>query len=190
MSDKSELDASQAVKVVGSNPDGTEQGYIESDLKASGERGMHVIAEVKDATGGGNVSSPVFSKKLRLDADINDVALNANTGAFVDIFNYSGSGKFVGFNAEFNNDGVQVKLTIDGDNIFTENGDPWHDLGELKSFAGKSMLANRLDVSFGVDFAPEYPIVYSTNVIVQARANSAATNRKKTQIIVKLTKET
>lgn len=181
MGDISELGSSGSTKIAGADSDGNEQGWIESAIKTTGERALHVIAEVPEALANENV---------RVRTDFSVIPLEAVTGNFVLIHEYTGTGVFLGFNVEFNQDAVQIQLKIDGQDIFYTNGNNWVNLAELKTFGNKEALVDTIDFSSGLDFSPKYPIRFNSSFVLCARSDNNQTNKSKERLIIQIVENT
>jgi len=107
-------------------------------------------------------------------------------GTFKTLFTYSGSGKLVGFVLTFDGTEPEVRLTIDGDVIFSL---------ELKDIIDASFDSNGLmgtgggPVVFGdkLCFRPDCPIEYASSVLIEAQDSGGKSQIRQ---IVNLTKET
>lgn len=113
-----------------------------------------------------------YSKKLRYISDATTVPL---TGSFVDQYAYSGSGRVVGFNMEFDHKDVEVKLLIDSEEIFSL------DASDLQTHGN-----NTIDDNIGIywepnkkiiTFYPRYPICFETSVEIQAKETTGSHDR-------------
>ena len=172
-------------------------------LKADGlTEALHVIAEVvNNGGGGGDGACPTVTPKMRNVWSNDEVSLNNSGQSFTEIFSYDGSGKFFGCNIEFDSDNIQVRIEVDGEALYEDydTGDDFVNcafLDDITITGGEdntenglcifdwNRSKNRLDVCFPC------PIAYSTNVTIEARANSGSNSRDMERFQVILTKET
>jgi hypothetical protein len=113
-----------------------------------------------------------YSKKLRYISNSTTVPL---TGSFVSQYSYTGEGRFVGFNMEFDHKDVEVKLLIDSEEIFSLSASDLQDHGN-----------NTLDDNIGIlwepnkkiiTFHPRYPICFTEDVEIQAKETAGSHSR-------------
>lgn len=137
-------------------------------------------------TGGGGTSIPCISKKFR--ADYSDTDISVPAWSFVNLYCYYGSGLLFGFNLEFDEDDIDIKLIVDGETLFTLN------LKDLESVAdiGSDTICRffRIDNDDHVEFCPPWPICYNSSVVIDAQKTKNGSRKKMKQSLVLLTKET
>jgi len=141
------------------------------------------------APGGG-----VFSNKYRSEFDEPSPSL-ALTTSYQTIFDYSGSGKFIGFVATFSNSTIVIKFSIDSTEIFELEASQVNDAqfnnptstGPASQTTTGGPIWDSTSRRFG--FMPNLPIEYLMNVKIEAKKKGApAANYNRS--IVNLTKET
>lgn len=160
--------------------DGTTIGNTSDKLKVSA-----------DITGSSVANAAAFTSKSRVVVQTNTVTLS--TGSYTNIFSYSGSGLLYGFNIEFNNTSIIVRLQVDGETIFdgvsiaTLNGL----LGTGNDAARRQAGTGIVTSSATIDWSLKQPIKYSSSVVISADANGGVLlSRNFTQGIFYLSKET
>lgn len=136
---------------------------------------------------------PVFSSKYRVVSDKTGATLNTST--YSTVYSYSGTGKFVGFVADFSASNVIIKFTIDSDVIFDLDADDIVNImypegpgaSGMRSTAG-GPIYNAADKK--IFFTPDCPIKYGTTVKIEAKASSGTPTVTWDAVMVTLTKET
>jgi len=143
-----------------------------------------------NGTGSENMGSPVLSSKTRVDWSATTINLPALSSPYATIYSYTGSGKLCSFILEFNSDDIFVKLTIDGTEVIFEM-----DCEELEKLTeGEERLHPFLtwvdDDSKRIIFDPDFPILYNSSVLIEAKCHKESTSKDLKRYIVHLTKET
>lgn len=161
-----------------------------TDATTIGNTGDRLKVSADIVSTSGNVS-PAFSPKVRVDVLTTDVVLT--TGSFTNIYTYSGTGLLHGFNVEFNNINVIVRLQIDGETIFsgvtiaTLNGL----LGTGNDAARRQAGGGIVTSSATIDWSLKHPIKFSSNVTISADGNGGILfSRSFDQGIIYISKET
>lgn len=125
--------------------------------------------------------SPVLTSKLRYENDRTTVTL---TASYQTIYSYSGSGKLIGVFGDFESNLTEVKVSVDSEVLFEAQ------LVDLMSNTGNKefSIGNVFTDATGKKFvfAPAFPVVYSTQVLFEARMS---TGKKKFGHLACLTKE-
>jgi len=131
-----------------------------------------------------------FSNKVVADITQTPIAISSAV-TYTNIYTYSGTGKLIGFNLEFNGVNVVVKLVIDGSTIFDG-----FDLSALNGFLVTADAQYRRQVGSGIvtqssslDWSLKAPIGFSTNVTISARL-SGGTAKNFQQGIFYISKDT
>lgn len=181
----------------------TENNLMPARITA--QRALHTNLRNNSGTEVGTSASPLFidaSATTFLAADaftsktrvvVLTSAVTLATGSCTNFFTYSGSGLFHGFNAEFNNAQVIVKLTVDGETIF--DGASIATLNSLlvtgNDVARRQNGTGIVTSSATLDWSMKKPIKYSSNITICADANGGVLlSRSFSQGIVYLSKET
>jgi hypothetical protein len=117
------------------------------------------------------VSVPCYGTGFRYDYDDTSTAL---TGVHTSQYLYNGSGKFIGFNMEFDHKDTAIKLIIDSIPLFEfNNGDiEVHSNGQ--DTLGIMWESNRKMVTF----YPRFPICFGTSVDIHAKETSGSHSRE------------
>lgn len=113
-----------------------------------------------------------YSSKKTYDTDASTVSL---TGSFASQYSYTGSGKLIGFNMEFDHQAVEVKLLVDGDTVFQITGD------DLQTHGNDSIIEN-IGLHWEpnkkiITYYPNFPICFDSSVDIQARETSGSHDR-------------
>jgi len=139
---------------------------------SGGKTALEVIAEVTEDLEGEKAVG-CFSSKYRIETSETAQTL---TTSFASTYSYSGSGKFHGFIHDFNNDDIEIKLTIDGEEIFNIP------VNTLVSIGYTKIICNTL--GFNVtgsneifEFCPTSPICFNTSVLIECRKTVGGTRR-------------
>lgn len=160
--------------------DGTKIGNTGDKLKVSA-----------DISGSAVANAAAFTSKSRVVVQTSTI--NLATGSYTNVFSYSGSGLFYGFNAEFNNTGIICRLQVDGETIFDGIS-----IATLNGLIGTGNDAARRQAGTGIvtssstiDWSLKQPIKYSSSVVISADAGGGGIlTRSFTQGIFYLSKET
>lgn len=162
------------------NTDGTRIGNVGERLKTD-----------TDFSGNALANSAAFTSKTRVI--VLTSTINLASGSYTNCYTYSGSGLLYGFNVEFNNASIIVRLQVDGEIIFdgvtisTLNGL----LGTGNDAARRQAGTGIVTSSATIDWSLKQPIKYSSSVTISADANGGVLfSRTFTQGIVYLSKET
>lgn len=136
--------------------------------------------------------APSYSNKIKAEAQLSIIAIPSDI-TYTTLYTYSGSGYFVGFNVEFNNTNIVLKLVIDGNTVF--DGVPiatYNSLNVTANATSRYQAGQGIVSSASVlDFSFKYPIVYTTSVTVSARLTSGGLiSRNFQQGIVYIQKDT
>lgn len=104
-----------------------------------------------------------------INSDTSDIRLNKKNSSFTTIWDISGSGMLYGFSMEFGNKDQNIKLEIDGVEIFTvscvmlesmfKEAEASH-YGWIQYDAGRDIF----------HFKPKFPFQYLTNITVKGRS--------------------
>lgn len=132
---------------------------------------------------------PTITNKLRIRTNVGNVLLPA-AGTFVTLYTRSGTGLFFGFQTAYNSDKVNIRLTIDGGQVFSLN------LATIKDFQFNDTSTTRMQmggflstVGNMLDFSSRYAIPYTTSVLLEA-ASSDGNNHNNTNWLVIQTEDT
>lgn len=153
-----------------------------------------------DATPVGNVGDALkvssstndqpLTSKLRCEILTSQIVLSA--GVYTNVYTYTGTGLLLGFNLEFNNTSVIVRLKIDGETVLDGVS-----LGTLNGLLGTANNTARYQNGSGIvtsssaiDFSLRKAIRFATSVEIAAHPNGGLFTRTFTQGIVYITKET
>lgn len=142
-------------------------------------------------TGSSIATAAAFTSKTRVVVLTTTVPLAS--GSYTTVYSYSGSGLLYGFNAEFNNSGIIIRLQIDGETIFEAVT-----IGILNSLLATANDAARRQAGTGIvtsgntlDWSLKQPIKYNSSIIISADAGGGGLfTRSFNQGIVYLSKET
>lgn len=153
---------------------------------------LKVDAQVTPPSSSDNVGCPTISDKLKIEHDGTDIII---TSSYVTLYNYSGSGKLFGMALDFNSNRVKIKLTVDSNVIFDL---PFQTIEDIARFGGGSDKGSnrdlcgffRIGASDRIEFCPPCPMAYDSQILVEAVRYNTSTNRKLTEKMVFLTKET
>ncbi len=165
--------------------------------KTSGEKALHTISEVSLQGGGDPTNTPgcpTLSSKYRIDWSETKQDLPKSTSSYLEVYSYTGSGKFISAFLNFNSENVYVKITIDGEELFEMDMDALHDAFPT---GGEDGLSSAMPCGIRWDrqrdvfyFCPSCPIVYTSSVSIECRANTPVKSRDLTSYFIQLTKET
>lgn len=123
-------------------------------------------------------------------ADDPDINLTTSSNPHDVVYSYSGSGELYGFTFELSNRNVEVRLVIDGTEVFNLN---CKILGEMFITSTDSSIFSWVTYDRNYDlfhFKPRTPFSYATSVSLEARANNGNTGRYLGRYFVELTKVT
>lgn len=142
-------------------------------------------------SGSSGASANSFTSKTRVIVQTSTI--NLANGSYTDIFNYSGSGLLYGFNVEFNNTAIIVRLQVDGETVFSGVS-----IATLNGLLGTGNDAARRQAGTGIvtssatiDWSLKQPLKYNSSVVISADANGGVLlSRSFTQGIIYLSKET
>jgi hypothetical protein len=178
MSDLSDIQAAQQVKLIGQDSNGIEQVPVESKTDGSGKGRLLV-----DANLSGEIV-PTISNKLRIRTNVGDITL-PGTLAYVTLYTRSGSGLFFGFQAGFDNSSVNVRLTIDGGQVFTLS------LDDIRQFQFNDTTTTRCQagaflttIGNVLDFSSRFAIPYATSVLLEAASSTGSAKKNKNWIVI------
>lgn len=196
--DLSPKDSASATKIVGED-----ESLCADVVTENGDNCLTVkVCNPEDIgdDGGGDPDDtpgcPTLSYKLVHDFSGANITVPSG---YVTLFQYSGSGKLIGFVFDFNSQNVTVKLTVDSMVIFELDMNDLEDIqveggggddddggaGSVTTCGGPvfDTIANKLC------YQPPCPIAYDTEVKVEAK-RVGGSNRTMTDRIVHLTKAT
>lgn len=168
--------------------DGFDQAQNDSDRNdflsnyqpnANGQEQVRVKAEF-ETNQQVNVENKGLTKKLRYE--MLTASQNLSTNSFTSLYNYSGSGKFFGFELQFNHHEIEIKLIIDGEEVI--GGVNIDDIS--KNVVMQPMLLIRSENKELKISIPE-GIKYDSSIEIQAQ--SINNNKKLSLGYVILTKE-
>lgn len=132
-----------------------------------------------------------YSSKTRVIIQTDNINI-ATGGGYTTIYTYSGSGFLIGFNLEFNNTDVVVRLRVDGEIIFDGTS-----INALNGFIVSANSTDRRQSGSGIvtssatlDWSLKLPIKYSSSVVIDASTGGGLFTRQFDQGIIYLTKET
>lgn len=127
---------------------------------------------------------PTITNKLRIRYNIADVSL-PNTGVYQTVYSRSGTGLFFGVQLGFDNANVNIRLTIDGGQVFDLP------LNDVKLFEFNDTTDGRIQmggfltaVGNVLDFSSRYSIPYSSSILIQAATNDSAAHKLKRYMII------
>jgi len=133
---------------------------------------------------------PTFSSKLRHDFAAPGTTIST---AFANMYTYSGVGKLIGFVLDFDNNNIQLKLTIDSEIIFDLSVNDIQDtqvsLGagvDDMSNSGGGPIWNQSDKK--ILYQPLCPIVYNADIVIDAKKTTGP-DKTLTRYLINLTKE-
>ena len=134
---------------------------------------------------------PTITNKFRIRSNIGTIALPAGSpGIFVTLFTRSGEGLFFGFQASFNNENVDIRLIIDGGEVFTLG------LDDIRDFQFNDTSTTRVQkggflttIGNTLDFSSKFAIPYETDVTIEARASNPGGAKVNQNWIVFLTED-
>ena len=130
-----------------------------------------------------NPGCSVLSNKAVIDSNSSDISFGTS---FTQIYSYSGTGKLANFLMRFNTDDCNVKLTVDGNQVFDINLDAYEKLLDMDHNLNNSWLnMNHGDKS--ISFRPNCPIQYTSSVLIEVKSDKKT--KKVYDYIVCLTKE-
>jgi hypothetical protein len=169
MSDLDEKNSSQSMKITGASSSGTETNYVDAELDANGKGRLLVDADLDSAQ-----LVPTITNKFRINYNTSNVVLpGGSPGSWVTLFTRSGTGLFFGFQAAFNNDAVDIRLTLDSGVVFLIN------LNSIRQFQFNDTTTTRTQMggfltTIGnvLDFSSKFAIPYESNVTIEARSAS------------------
>lgn len=152
----------------------------------NGDDCLYVRESRDPADGSYTPSSMVISKKTRVDWNNTKIIVNGSLDPYTTLHTYSGSGKYFGFSAQFDNDNIMLKLVIDSDTIFDVDMKVFKDM--FKAGDGNDFGFFKFNNNKMLTFKPLYPIPYSTSVTLSARHVDTAT-KKNLRYAIYLSKE-
>jgi len=155
-----------------------------------------VVISGVDIVGGGikttavvsvQTEAPTYSSKSRIELSAPSQNLPRNNQAYYTAFSYSGAGLLANFIMDFNSEQVQISCEVDGDTLFELDVKTLKDMYDDVTVYNTWLVYDKKKKT--VTFSPEFPIKYTTNVTIKARASSDNNGRKLERIMVDLTKE-
>ena len=157
----------------GSNPSFNDDARILGDTDETRIGNVGDRLKVTNIGGYGNLGAtcPVASPKYRVK--YSDVNVNV-PASYATMYTYSGTGLLWGFKLDFNDDDTEVRLEIDGEEIFEILIDDLENIfsgEEIKRFCG--IGAGESD---RIEFCPPCPIAFTSNVLIQARRTDGSDN--------------
>lgn len=139
--------------------------------------------------GGYNLYDPVH---VVVDCSNTQITLPRSNEAYNSLYNYSGSGALSGFAARFNSANVLVRLEIDTSQIFEMDCSILEDMspgGNPNSPIGKFLWISWDSSKSVLTFSPKHDLAFSTNLKIQAKANSTSNQRSSLNYLVDIIKE-
>lgn len=129
--------------------------------------------------------------QIQIDHSSTKVDLPRSSESYASIYTYSGSGQLSSFTMDFNSDNVLIKLTVDSNVIFEIDCDFLDDISNSDDDASSNGLGwLGFDASENrILFRPTYPIKFTTEVKIEAKANSSSSGRDMTGYLVDIIKE-
>lgn len=189
-------------------PPSADQTDFETNYKAVGNKKIVNRSSVGDINYN---TAGITSSKLKVEANISSIAPTvapsysnnikslpqlsivpiSSSSVYSTIYSYTGAGYFVGFNLEFNNTNIIIKLVVDGNTVLDGV-----DIATYNALAVTANATSRYQAGQGVitsssvfDFSFKYPIVYNTSVVISARLTSGAVSKNFQQGIVYIQKD-
>jgi hypothetical protein len=149
------------------------------------------VTIVDPITVGATTLNPNYTS---IDSSFTKIDLNRYYQSYNTIYDYSGTGKLYGFSMDFNSDNILIKLTIDGNSIFDIDLECIEDMTGNGDDEGGSCFCNLGWINWNADrniikFKPPYPISYSSNIKIEAKANSNTSSRDMTAYLIDIVKE-
>lgn len=135
--------------------------------------------------------SPSLSSKTRVVTITNSVNIPAG-GGYTSVFSYTGSGVLVGFNVEFNNTDIVLRLRVDGEVIFDGTSISTYNslLVTANSTDRRQMGSGIVTSSATIDWSLRLPLRYASSVVIDASTGGGLLTRTFNQGMIYLTKET
>jgi len=129
---------------------------------------------------------PTITNKFRIQKNVGNINLPAGSpGAFVTLFSRSGTGLFFGFQAAFNNENVEIQLTLDGGIVFLLS------LNDVRAFQFNDTSTTRTQmggflttIGNTFDFSSKFAIPYETDLKIEVRATTPGAGKINTNWIV------
>lgn len=156
---------------------GTELAYGQG---ASDVNTLRVAANLADENGANFTNAnPLpaensFYSKLRIEPQT--LAIAIPDVVYTTIYTYTGVGRLIGFNLEFNNSAVIVRVQIDGETVMDNTS-----LTTLNALAATANTNDRRQNGQGIvtagaiiDFSFRLPIRFNTSITISATGNGAA----------------
>lgn len=198
MADLSDIQAAQSVKVVGAGSTGAETNPLAIDANQSAQ------TTVRDPSSGAGVTTtligakqcldvnaqlssgqlvPTITNKLRIRLSVAATTLPA-TNAFVTLYTRTGTGLFFGFQADFNSQNVNVRMTLDSGVIFTLK------IADVKLMQFNDTSTTRVQsgaflttIGNTFDFSSRFAIPYTTSVLIEAAATDGTAHTNNNYIV-------
>jgi hypothetical protein len=117
---------------------------------------------------------PTITNKLRIRTNTGVNVVLPATNAYQTLYTRTGTGLFFGFQAGFNNDKVNLRLTIDSGTVFTLS------LDEIRTFQFNDTSTTRCQagsflttIGNTLDFSSRFAIPYETSLLIEAASNNS-----------------
>ena len=167
---------------------------FKADLSASEQ--SELLSLVQAHTGESESTSTTIdnnvNKYLKIEASNTEIRLPALWEDYQTLYQYSGIGKLIGFTMDFDSDNILIKLTIDGEEVFNLDLDVIESMvysnddekyTRMLGYLGWSKSQNT------ISFYPQSPIIYTSEIKIEAKANYNNYKRDMQSYLIQLTKE-
>ena len=114
-------------------------------------------------------TSNELSSALRITQEY-DQGLVLSDVTYSDLYTATGIKTISGFQIQFDDKKVWIRLEIDGQEIFNINVEKLKDISDWNSFAQPQSYISWNDMSKVFYFTPNFPITSSTSIKIQARS--------------------
>lgn len=173
------------------------QGIYPTKLKLVGGTDETLIGNVGDALKfDGEITANVTTSEItgnaanvRVDASFQSISLNRANEPFTPVYSYTGTGKLYGFLVNFNSSNIIIKLSVDSNTILELDCENLNSLVSTGSEKGEFGWLQWEKTKYYIKFKPDYSLGFSSNVVIEAKANSNSNNRSVVSYIVDIVKE-
>lgn len=149
--DLDDVEAAQSVKLVGSEPDGTE-----TDPVASTEQRLHV-----------EIDHPKTRKKYEVYHNDNNINLRNNT--YIEVYRYDGTGTFFGMTLDFDSTNVWHKLEVDGVIVYEGRQQDLDNFGNGNVNADRYMWTGS---NQKFNFYPPVGLMFGSSIVISASSTN------------------
>ena len=166
MGDLTQIESSSPVTITG----GDEQHNADVILKGDGARRLLVDSET------------AISSDLRIiqESGLNQTLDDVN---FFDLYNENGTITISGFLIEFSDKKVEVRLEIDGQEIFRIDCEALKDISDWNASPQPQTYVSWNDGLKVFYFTPNFPIKSETNITIQIKSKAGESKRYRSSII-------